>query len=161
MWNADNDIRAESYAVGGLTTSGLREIVCRNSANFNQTCFILIGVNDIMNNTTVTQIKSNIKSIVKYLTSKDYKLLLSTLPPTLHKSSEIDSKIRELNIFIQSYNTAPKVKVIYLNKLFKPYNQHDQQFYAQKYERGKPDYVHLAPAGLRVLQSLITEAVDP
>lgn len=158
VWDNVN-ITTDSFAVGGLTTERLKTVISRHNAVFNQTCFVLIGINDILRKIPPRKIISNIKSIVKYLVKKDFVIFISTLPPTLHISSQIQEKIRTINIFIQSFQTTVNVNVIHFHKHFKPFNARDEHYYIFNNKPGKPDLIHLSAPGLRNLMNLICDAV--
>jgi len=153
------DITTDSFAVGGLTTEQLKTVISRHCSEFNKTCFVLIGINDILQNIPLEKIKSNIRSIVKYLVKMNFNIFISTLPPTLHNSIEVQETIHAINILIQSFNTSVNVNVIYLNKHFKPFNMQDEHYYVYKHKHGKPDLIHLSSLGLRNLMFLICDAV--
>lgn len=161
VWGSSRQFTsADTCAVSGCTTEHLKTLISRYNHVLNHTCFLLIGINDILSSVPTYKIKDNIASIIKYLKKKHKIILISTLAPTLHKNKPIQDNIREINIFIQSFATSSTVKVIKLHKLFKPFNQDDQCYYQLQYFNGKPDYVHLSNAAFQQLIRQISEAVQ-
>jgi len=145
-------------AIGGCTTEHLKTLISRHHHKFNQKCFLMIGINDILSGVPINKTKDNISSIIKYLKKKHINIFISTLPPTLHKNMQIQDSVRHINIFIQSFATSSGITVIKLHKLFKPFNREDKCFYQLRYYQGKPDFVHLSTAAFQELITLIIEA---
>lgn len=164
-WAGNNGSRQKKMtahcAESGWTTTELKIAIRQNHTSFNSICFVLIGLNDILQKVPITTVKSNILSIVNILTTSGKSVLISTLPPTLDRIDKRQSEIKIINIFIQSLQTKPNVSVITFHKQFPPFSSNNLDLYQLSYANGRPDKLHLSINGFQLLISLIREVLPP
>lgn len=148
-----------SCAFSGWTTGQLREAVNTKVSGLEETCFIFIGVNDVIRNFSHQDMVQNLKVIIKHLIYHNKTILISTLPPLLHSSPEQEQLIKFFNVRVQSYSTHNSITVIPFHRVFPPFSEGKLEFYQLKYYNGRKDNVHLSPAGLKKLMELIISAL--
>lgn len=109
------------FIQGGLCSDQLKIEVRRRVKTFQPNSFILIGINDILNNLPIYSINNNISTIIRVLSQHRKTILIPTLPPDINQSTSIEQAIQSLNIFIQSLSTHPSVSVIKFHLHFPPF----------------------------------------
>lgn len=140
----------------GWTTRDLLYAVRSRRNTLRPVCVIMIGINDIIKNLPISLTKKSISTIIDILAKSRKSILISTLPPTLHSnSSPVHQSIRNLNVFIQSFNTHPQTTVINFHKQFIPFSSFNPSLFQQQYTDGRPDLIHLSAAGHSLLITLI------
>lgn len=147
-----------TVAHGGWTTDDLKRAVRQQVTTLNSVCVMFVAINDIFKSIPPLRTKTNIKTIIQLLLSHNKKILISTLPPTLNSDS-LQPKIRSINIFIQSLNNPPTIKIINFHKSFPPFSPMNLKLYKLHYNNGRPDQVHLSSRGYQQLISLISPLV--
>lgn len=147
-------------AMGGWTTKDLKRAVRQRAPTMNETCLILISINDILRQHKPHDIKSNLKFTLNILKSHNKSLLISTLPPTLYASRQTLDSIKSVNLFIQSTHNPPSITVLSFHKLFPPFSTENRSLYQRHYYDGRPDNVHLSPAAFLRLINLATAQAD-
>lgn len=152
---------AAHCAESGWTTNDLKIAIRQHQASSHSTCFILIGLNDILQHIPTEKIKSNILTIINILVTSGKHVIISTLPPTLNSSKKQQSEIKNLNIYIQSLQTKSNVSVISFHKHFPPFSSQNLDHYQLHYPDGRPDRLHLSMKGFQLLISLIAGALPP
>jgi lysophospholipase L1-like esterase len=142
-------------ARGGWTTDDLKRSLRQHVTALHQVCVLFISINDIFKSVPPLRTKKNIKTIIQLLLSHNKTIIISTLPPTLN-SENLQHKIRSINIFIQSLNNPPSIKIIQFHKKFPPFSSMNLSYYKIRYNNGRPDSVHLSHTGYLQLISLIS-----
>lgn len=144
----------------GWTTKDLLSAVRVSGNKLRPVCVVLIGINDITKCIPMNSTKKSISSLITFLTRSKKRILIATLPPTLHtRSSSIHQATRQLNIYIQSFNTHPSTSVIYFHKHFFPFSSVNPKLFEQRYTDGRPDLIHLSAVGHSLLIRLISNAL--
>lgn len=135
MWlrQVRQDCHISFCAGSGWTTARLKCEVRSRIEQFHKLCVLNIGINDILKSVPVDVSKANIKCIVSKLQHKHRTIIISTLPPTLHKPCYTSEPIRNLNVFIQSLHQHPTITVIPFHKDFPPYTSLDPTLYQQRW----------------------------
>lgn len=147
------------YAESGWTTQQLKIAVRQNQSSLHLQCFILIGLNDVIQNIKIKQTKTNIRTIVNLLTDSKRTVFISTLPPMLNANHYQQQNIKNINVFIQSLHSKTNVIVLQFHKQFPPFAPINHRYYQLRYANGRPDNLHLSMEGFRLLISLISDVL--
>lgn len=162
-WNVDDGSRQKRMGAhcveSGWTTSHLKIAIRQSIPFLHETCFILIGLNDVLQHIPLHEIKSNLLAIINILNKSGKSSILSTLPPTLNQCPNQQAEIKEINVFIQSLQTK-NIFTLHFHKHFPPFSPITNNLYQLKYSDGRPDHLHLSMKGFRLLISLINDSLS-
>ncbi|MGJ0494957.1 GDSL-type esterase/lipase family protein [Aliarcobacter cryaerophilus] len=153
LWNElldRNDI--VNRGISGDTTIGLLNRIAINNIDVKKV-FLMIGINDLLKGKSVEYVYENYLKILSYYQSNRITpIVQSTIFVNDTVNSDINLKVKQLNILLKNYSKTKNIIFIDLNKVLSPNGFLDSQY--------TNDRLHLNGNGYQLWADTIKKYLD-